>query len=308
MVNFLMKIVSFFLPQGDVSVSESDLRTYITILQGYIIFILLAIAAVIVVMIVAHKAKKGFRHIIRWEAVLAFVLAIVVCANMICYGPMYSTVSAALNGGNKKNVSEETAASTREFVSRVGDEGITLVKNEGLLPLKSDVTKLNVFGWASVYPVYAGTGSGNAGDAMQPTSMLLSLRDAGFEYGAKTGRPRRVGPIDLVATRYGVRCQGATCIALTKMDVMGYMDKIPVCAHYELDGKVTDEFPFPCVLPDAKPVMEYLPGWKCDISAARTWEELPQEARDYVEYIEKNVGCHIGYVSVGPERDSIIVR
>ena len=134
------------------------------------------------------------------------------------------------------------------------------------------------------------------------------LRDAGFEYGAKTGRPRRVGPIDLVATRYGVRCQGATCIALTKMDVMGYMDKIPVCAHYELDGKVTDEFPFPCVLPDAKPVMEYLPGWKCDISAARTWEELPQEARDYVEYIEKKVGCHIGYVSVGPERDSIIVR
>ena len=134
------------------------------------------------------------------------------------------------------------------------------------------------------------------------------LRDAGFEYGAKTGRPRRVGPIDLVATRYGVRCQGATCIALTKMDVMGYMDKIPVCAHYELDGKVTDEFPFPCVLPNAKPVMEYLPGWKCDISTARTWEELPQEARDYVEYIEKNVGCHIGYVSVGPERDSIIVR
>ena len=134
------------------------------------------------------------------------------------------------------------------------------------------------------------------------------LRDAGFEYGAKTGRPRRVGPIDLVATRYGVRCQGATCIALTKMDVMGYMDKIPVCAHYELDGKVTDEFPFPCVLPNAKPVMEYLPGWKCDISAARKWEELPQEARDYVEYIEKNVGCHIGYVSVGPERDSIIVR
>ena len=134
------------------------------------------------------------------------------------------------------------------------------------------------------------------------------LRDAGFEYGAKTGRPRRVGPIDLVATRYGVRCQGATSIALTKMDVMGYMDKIPVCAHYEVDGKVTDEFPFPCVLPDAKPVMEYLPGWKCDISAARKWEDLPQEARDYVEYIEKNVGCHIGYVSVGPERDSIIIR
>ena len=134
------------------------------------------------------------------------------------------------------------------------------------------------------------------------------LRKAGFEYGAKTGRPRRVGPIDIVATRYGVSCQGATNIALTKLDVLSYMDKIPVCAHYALDGKITDEFPFPCVLDQAKPVMEYLPGWKCDISAARTWEELPQEARDYVEYIEKNVGCHIGYVSVGPERDSIIVR
>ena len=134
------------------------------------------------------------------------------------------------------------------------------------------------------------------------------LREAGFEYGAKTGRPRRVGPIDIVATRYGIRCQGATSIALTKLDVLSYMDKIPVCAHYELDGKITDEFPFPCVLDQAKPVMEYLPGWKCDISGVRRWEDLPQEARDYVEYVERNIGCHIGYVSVGPERDSIILR
>ena len=134
------------------------------------------------------------------------------------------------------------------------------------------------------------------------------LRKAGFEYGAKTGRPRRVGPIDIVATRYGVSCQGATNIALTKLDVLSYMDRIPVCAHYELDGKVTDEFPFPCVLDQAKPVMEYLPGWKCDISGVRRWEDLPQEARDYVEYVERNIGCHIGYVSVGPERDSIILR
>lgn len=134
------------------------------------------------------------------------------------------------------------------------------------------------------------------------------LRKAGFEYGAKTGRPRRVGPIDIVATRYGVSCQGATNIALTKLDVLSYMDRIPVCAHYELDGKITDEFPFPCVLDQAKPVMEYLPGWKCDISGVRRWEDLPQEARDYVEYVEQNIGCHIGYVSVGPERDSIILR
>ena len=134
------------------------------------------------------------------------------------------------------------------------------------------------------------------------------LREAGFEYGAKTGRPRRVGPIDIVATRYGVLCQGATSIALTKLDVLSYLDKIPVCAHYELDGKIIDEFPFPCVLDQAKPVTEYLPGWQCDISGVRKWEDLPQEARDYVEYVERNVGCHIGYVSVGPERDSIILR
>ena len=134
------------------------------------------------------------------------------------------------------------------------------------------------------------------------------LREAGFEYGAKTGRPRRVGPIDIVATRYGVLCQGATNIALTKLDVLSYMDQIPVCAHYELDGKITDEFPFPCVLDQAKPVTEYLPGWRCDISGVRRWEDLPQEARDYVEYVEGSIGCHIGYVSVGPERDSIIIR
>ena len=134
------------------------------------------------------------------------------------------------------------------------------------------------------------------------------LREAGAEYGAKTGRPRRVGPIDIVATRYGVRCQGATNIALTKLDVLSYLDQIPVCAHYELDGKQTDEFPFPCLLDDAKPVTEYLAGWKCDISGARTWETLPKAARDYVEYIENAIGCHIGYVSVGPERDSIIIR
>ncbi len=134
------------------------------------------------------------------------------------------------------------------------------------------------------------------------------LREAGFEYGAKTGRPRRVGPIDLVATRYGVACQGATNIALTKMDVMGYMDKVPVCAHYKLDGKITDEFPFPSVLADAEPVIEYVPGWKCDISHIRKWEDLPVEAQQYVEYIEKAIGCRIGYVSVGPERDAIIIR
>ena len=133
-----------------------------------------------------------------------------------------------------------------------------------------------------------------------------TLRQAGEEYGAKTGRPRRVGPIDLVATRYGVQCQGATDIALTKLDVLSYMDRIPVCAHYELYGRQTDEFPFPAVLPDARPVWEYLPGWRCDLSACRRPEDLPQAARDYVAYIEKAVGCPIKYVSVGPERDAYV--
>ena len=134
------------------------------------------------------------------------------------------------------------------------------------------------------------------------------LRDAGAEYGAKTGRPRRVGPIDLVATRYGVEVQGATTIALTKLDILSYMDKIPICAHYELDGQQTDEFPFPVCLQDAKPVIEYVDSWKCDISKVRSWDELPENARNYVEYVERAIGCHIGYVSVGAERDSLIIR
>ena len=134
------------------------------------------------------------------------------------------------------------------------------------------------------------------------------LREAGFEYGAKTGRPRRVGPIDIVATRYGVEVQAATEIALTKLDVLSYMDKIPVCTQYILSGETTDEFPFPSALKKAEPQIEYFEGWKCDISKIRTWNDLPKAAKDYVIYIEKAIGCPIKYVSVGPERDSIIIR
>ena len=134
------------------------------------------------------------------------------------------------------------------------------------------------------------------------------LRKAGFEYGAKTGRPRRVGPLDIVATRYGVEVQAATKIALTKLDVLSYLDKIPVCVSYELDGNETNSFPFPLALNDAKPVIKYFDGWKCDISGVRTWEDLPKEAQDYVLFIEKEIACPITYVSVGPERDSIIIR
>lgn len=135
-----------------------------------------------------------------------------------------------------------------------------------------------------------------------------TLREAGAEYGAATGRPRRVGPIDIVATRYGCRVQGATEIALTKMDVMSYMKEIPICQQYELYGEKTDDFPFPSMIADAKPVLTSMPGWNCDISGIRKYEDLPVEARNYVEYVEQQIGCHISYVSVGAERDAIIYR
>ena len=134
------------------------------------------------------------------------------------------------------------------------------------------------------------------------------LREAGAEYGAKTGRPRRVGPLDLVATRYGVALQGATQIALTKLDVLSFMERIPVCVRYRVDGSETDQFPFPVDLEKAEPVVEYREGWNCDISDVRHWNDLPRAAQDYVMFLENAVGCPVTYVSVGAERDSIIFR
>ena len=135
-----------------------------------------------------------------------------------------------------------------------------------------------------------------------------NLREKGGEYGASTGRPRRVGPIDLVATRYGCRIQGATEVALTKLDVLSYMKEIPVCTQYEVNGEKTDDFPFTAVIDEAKPVLTTVPGWGCDISGVRKYEDLPQAARDYVEYVEQAIGVHISYVSVGAGRDEIIYR
>ena len=135
-----------------------------------------------------------------------------------------------------------------------------------------------------------------------------ALREAGSEYGAKTGRPRRVGPIDLVATRYGVEVQAATEIALTKLDVLSGMKEIPLCVRYEVNGEETDEFPFPTALASAKPVLETMPGWQRDISDVRRWEDLPAEAQAYVLRVEQAIGCPITYISVGPERESIICR
>ena len=134
-----------------------------------------------------------------------------------------------------------------------------------------------------------------------------ALREAGGEYGAATGRPRRVGGFDVVASRYGALMQGCTYIALTKLDVLSYMEKIPVCVAYELNGQRIDDFPASIdELNAAKPVYEYLPGFHCDLSACRKLEDLPQAALDYIRYIEKAVGCPIKYVSVGAERDAYI--
>ena len=129
------------------------------------------------------------------------------------------------------------------------------------------------------------------------------LREAGGEYGAATGRPRRVGGFDVVASRYGVLIQGATDIALTKIDVLSYLDKIPVCVAYSIDGERVEEFPYGDDLIKAKPIYEYFDGWKCDISGCRSFEDLPDEAKAYVKYIEKAIGCRIKYISVGAGRD-----
>lgn len=135
-----------------------------------------------------------------------------------------------------------------------------------------------------------------------------ALREAGGEYGAATGRPRRVGGFDVVASRYGAMMQGATEIALTKLDVLSYLDKIPVCVKYEIDGKEVDNFPVGDALAKAKPVYEYFDGWNADISKCRKFEDLPENAQKYVEMIEKAIGCPIKYVSVGAGRDEYIER
>ncbi len=128
------------------------------------------------------------------------------------------------------------------------------------------------------------------------------LRAAGGEYGAATGRPRRVGPFDVPASRYGVRVQGADCIALTKLDVLSYMDRIPVCTAYEIDGEKTTAFPTGERLNRAKPVIEYLPGFG-DVSQCRDFNDLPENARQYIRFLEKAVGCPVHYVSVGAGRE-----
>lgn len=128
------------------------------------------------------------------------------------------------------------------------------------------------------------------------------------EFGATTGRPRRVGWFDCVSTRYGIACQGATKVVMTALDCLSYLDEIKVCVGYEVDGKVIKDFPTTPTLKKCKPVFETLKGWHCNIKGIRNYDELPKEARDYVEFIEKQLGYRIDMVSNGPEREAIIVR
>ncbi len=130
----------------------------------------------------------------------------------------------------------------------------------------------------------------------------------GGEYGATTGRPRRMGWFDCVATKYGCRVQGTTQVAFTVLDVLGYLDKIPVCVGYEIDGEVTTDFPTTGLLEKAKPVLETLDGWKCDIRGIKTYQELPENCRKYIEFVEKQIGCPITMISNGPKREDIIMR
>ena len=130
----------------------------------------------------------------------------------------------------------------------------------------------------------------------------------GGEFGATTGRPRRMGWFDCVASKYGCRLQGTTDVAFTVLDVLGYLDDIPVCTGYEINGEVTTEFPVTSLLEKAKPVLTKLPGWKCDIRGIKKYEELPENCRKYIEFIEGQIGYPITMVSNGPGRDDIIYR
>lgn len=179
MIDFLIELLTpIFVGMG---ASVADVSNYMHMLSTYIYVIFGLILAVIVVMIAARfVVKKGTRHVVRWTSVVAFVLAALIIVNMICYGPMYPLVSVFLNA-SAVQISDDVVGNSKEVIKQTGEEGMVLLKNDGLLPLSGDVTKLNVFGWASTNPVYSGTGSANSGDgSAEVISILQSLQDAGY--------------------------------------------------------------------------------------------------------------------------------
>ena len=180
MVQFLTNILSpIFGPMG---VTSADLSAYITQVQGHVWAILAVLLIAIVVLIAAKAAKKGKKHVIRWSAVLACITALTLIVNMMCYGPLYNNISSFLNA-SKAELSEETIAASKDVIKKVGEEGLVLVKNNGLLPLASDVKNLNVFGWGSTNPILGGTGSGSS-DGSSAVGFLQSFKDAGYTTNA----------------------------------------------------------------------------------------------------------------------------
>ena len=164
-----------------------------------------------------------------------------------------------------------------------------------------------VVGVMKAYSTCVGEGGFVAEKAM-PESWMEELRKAGGEYGAATGRPRRVGPFDAVASRYGLQCQNAGDIALTKLDVLSSFEKIPVITGYRVNGKLITDFPTNVLLDAAKPEVEMLDGWNCDISACRNWNDLPKNAKKYIERIEELIGHSIYLVSTGAKRDEYLLK
>ena len=164
---------------NSMGVSQADFISYFNMLSGYLLVILIVLVLAIIAIILCGKIKKGLRHVIRWQAPIAFVVVVVLIVNMICFGPMQSTLSAVLNASSV-DLSEETVANSEAVIQETGEEGMVLLKNDGLLPLSSDTTTLNVFGWDSTNPLYGGTGSGSS-DSSTAISIIQSLQDAGYE-------------------------------------------------------------------------------------------------------------------------------
>ena len=158
------------------------------------------------------------------------------------------------------------------------------------------------------YSSAVGAGA-NVSEIFGPEADELRERGGdGGEYGATTGRPRRMGWLDTVAVKYGCMLQGCTDVCLSLIDVLGYLDRIPVCTAYEVDGRIIEDFPVTPLLDRAKPVHEYVDGWKCNILGCKRWEDLPENARRYVEFVEEKIGYPITVISTGPKREDIIYR
>lgn len=221
-----------------------------------------------------------------------------------------------------------------EFINKVLKEGKNILLEGQLGSLKDP--DFGIYPFTTSSPTLAGFGSIGAGIPPYEIKEIITVAKAyssavgagafvseifgdeadelrrrggdGGEFGATTGRPRRMGWFDCVATRYGCMVQGTTKVAFTVLDVLGYLDEIPICVGYEIDGKVTKEFPTTDKLNIAKPVLKTLPGWKCDIRGIKEYDKLPENCRKYIEFVEKEIGYPIKIVSNGPGRDEIIFK